>query len=369
MADPATMGVMAGTSIVGGFLGARRAAAARKRAGTTLANAYGQAAQDAWKLPGYVNPAIAGAYGTAGEDVFNTAYGGAANIEDRAAQARGDVSGALATGRGDITGAVATGREDLGRYLDPYAQAGVAATQSLSELAGAKAPTLEQLQMDPGYAFRLAQGQKAMERSAAGRGMLQSGSFAKSLAGYSQDLASQEYANAFDRYMKGQEARRQSLTSLVDAGGRAAATAGTTMAELGLRGGTAMGELGLRGGEAMGKFGMEGTRIAGDWLNEAARYKGNAGMRAMDLQTGNILNAGDRATGYQLGGAQATAGSQVGVGDAWANFYNQTGQTLSDLTGYYSYANQPASPWSDTGYATGLPTTGGTGGRRLGRRY
>ena len=335
MANPYAMMAKAGLGLVGGFLGARRQGQAIKRAGTTLNEAYRQAAADAWKLPGYVNPGIARAYGTAGEDVFNQAYGGAANIEARAEQARGDVASGLAQGRGDITGALAQGRGDLAGYLDPYARAGEGAVTSLAELAGAKAPTLEQLQMDPGYAFRLAEGQKALERSAAGRGLLSSGSFAKSLGNYAQEAASQEYANAFDRYMKGQEQRRQSLTTLAGLGGQAAAAAGTTLANLGLRGAETMGTLGLRGAEAMGEFGMQGTTQAGNWLNDASRYKGNAAIDSELAQAGNVIKAHNAATGYGLDASGATAESQYGLGNTWGQFYSQGGITLGDLAGGY----------------------------------
>ena len=52
---------------------------------------------------------------------------------------------------------------------------------------------------DPGYQFRLQEGTKAIESSAAAKGMLGSGKTLKDLARYSQGLASQEFANARNR--------------------------------------------------------------------------------------------------------------------------------------------------------------------------
>lgn len=52
---------------------------------------------------------------------------------------------------------------------------------------------------DPGYQFRLKQGTEALEGSAAARGGLFSGQTGKDLQQYGQDLASQEYQNAFAR--------------------------------------------------------------------------------------------------------------------------------------------------------------------------
>ena len=55
-------------------------------------------------------------------------------------------------------------------------------------------------QADPGYAFRLSEGMKALDRTAASRGGLLSGATLKGAQRYGSDLASQEYQNAFNRY-------------------------------------------------------------------------------------------------------------------------------------------------------------------------
>lgn len=52
---------------------------------------------------------------------------------------------------------------------------------------------------DPGYQFRLDQGRKILERSAAAQGNLLSGGTLRSLQDYASGLASQEYANAYAR--------------------------------------------------------------------------------------------------------------------------------------------------------------------------
>lgn len=54
-------------------------------------------------------------------------------------------------------------------------------------------------QADPGYAFRLSEGQRGLDRQAAARGGLISGSALKAASRYGQDMASQEYGNAFNR--------------------------------------------------------------------------------------------------------------------------------------------------------------------------
>lgn len=52
---------------------------------------------------------------------------------------------------------------------------------------------------DPGYEFRSGEGIRALERSAAARGGLLSGGFARKAIRYGQDYASQEYTNVYNR--------------------------------------------------------------------------------------------------------------------------------------------------------------------------
>lgn len=78
--------------------------------------------------------------------------------------------------------------------IDPYRQAGFTALGNLT--TGRMSDTLKN---DPGYQFRLAEGQKALERSAAARGNLNSGATLKNLSRFGQDFASNEYQNAYNR--------------------------------------------------------------------------------------------------------------------------------------------------------------------------
>lgn len=58
---------------------------------------------------------------------------------------------------------------------------------------------LSTLALDPGYQFRRDEGMRGLENSAAARGGLLSGKFIRNAQRYGQDLASQEYSNAFNR--------------------------------------------------------------------------------------------------------------------------------------------------------------------------
>lgn len=56
------------------------------------------------------------------------------------------------------------------------------------------------LENDPGYKFRMAQGLKGIRNSRAGQGSLKSGATLKALLGYGQGLASEEMGNAYNRF-------------------------------------------------------------------------------------------------------------------------------------------------------------------------
>jgi hypothetical protein len=89
----------------------------------------------------------------------------------------------------------------------PYRQAGYNALAEMQRTAGnvpgAFSFTNQEMYQDPGYAFRLSEGQKALDRSAAARGGLISGSALKAATRYGQDMGSQEYQNAYNRALTG----------------------------------------------------------------------------------------------------------------------------------------------------------------------
>jgi hypothetical protein len=64
-------------------------------------------------------------------------------------------------------------------------------------------------QTDPGYAFRLSEGMKALDRTAASRGGLLSGSTLKGAQRFGSDLASQEYGNAYNRFQANRATQSQ----------------------------------------------------------------------------------------------------------------------------------------------------------------
>lgn len=103
--------------------------------------------------------------------------------------------------------AAATEERMLERQLAetaPFRELSLSQLNRLAALYGeggeyARAPGMEEIQMDPGYGFRLAEGQKALERRLAAGGRMFSGGALKAGTQYGQEMASQEYQNAFAR--------------------------------------------------------------------------------------------------------------------------------------------------------------------------
>ena len=118
---------------------------------------------------------------------------------------------------------------------EPFRGAGITAQNRLLDLLGlsqnkgaegygryAKDFGMSDFQQDPGYAFRLAEGQKTLDRQAAARGGLISGGALKAATRYGQDMGSQEYQNAFNRYQTNRANQLQPLGSLLTSGQAAA---------------------------------------------------------------------------------------------------------------------------------------------------
>lgn len=151
---------------------------------------------------------------------------------------------------------------------EPWRKAGETALNKLVPLATEYTPFgMQQFQADPGYGFRMSEGMKALERSAAARGGLLSGSMLKGIQRFGQDLGSQEYANAFNRYQTERAARLQPLQSLAGVG----QTTAQQIGEAGMRTAQNVGET-LTSGAAARASGYVGganalTQGLGTYLN------------------------------------------------------------------------------------------------------
>lgn len=78
--------------------------------------------------------------------------------------------------------------------------------------------SLADFNKDPGYEFRMEQGQRALDASAAARGGALSGAAIKGAARYGQDFGSNEYQNAYNRFNNDRTQRFNRLASLAGVG-------------------------------------------------------------------------------------------------------------------------------------------------------
>ena len=165
----------------------------------------------------------------------------------------------------------------------PYNAAGVTAQNKMLSLLGlggdttapgygkyAKDFSMADYTADPGYAFRLSEGMKQLTHNAAGRGGLISGGTMKGIQDYAQSSASQEYGNAYQRYLQNRQNQLQPLANLTTSGLSAA---------------------------------NQQSNVAGNYATNASNTLTNAGNVAGSAQLGaattigNALNTG--ATAYQ----------------------------------------------------------------------
>jgi hypothetical protein len=92
---------------------------------------------------------------------------------------------------------------------------------------------MSDFQADPGYAFRLSEGIKALDASAASRGGLLSGNTLRGAVKYGQDAASEEYTNAFNRYQANRRNQLAPLETLFGGAHDSANTLGGAASNLG----------------------------------------------------------------------------------------------------------------------------------------
>jgi hypothetical protein len=192
---------------------------------------------------------------------------------------------------------------------EPFRAAGVTAINQLTPLATQYTPFgMDQFQQDPGYAFRMSEGMKALDRQAAARGGLISGAALRGAQRFGQELGSQEYGAAFNRYQAERNALLNPLQSLAGVGQTSA-------------------------GQLASGAGQTGTNLS------------------------NIIGSGAAAQGQALGAAgQARASGYMGQ----SNALNATLGNLGNIAGQY-FAGRPSSNFLGgmSSMGTAVPTTYG----------
>jgi len=217
--------------------------------------------------------------------------------------------------RADILTQLAQQREDY----TPYREVG---TNALRTLAAGATPNGEfsqtyqrtPFETDPGYQFRLTEGDKGIRRAAAARGGMYSGATLKALARFNSDLASQEYGNYDARqntrenqFNLNRDFRRNNLASLAGIGQ------------------TATRDVNAAGSNATGMLTSGGTNYANTIAQLASNNANN--------QAAGLTNAAEaRASGY--------VGSANAIGKGIANIYN--GYQAGNWQPRNQYGNTPA---------------------------
>ena len=177
----------------------------------------------------------------------------------------------------------------------PFYDTGVNAMNNLAGQA-AYTPAAFNYSADPGYAFRFNEGMKGLNATAAARGGLISGNALKGATDYGQAAGSQEYQNAYNRYLTNNAQNLQAYN----------------------------------------------TNTANQ------QYLANLGQSSANNTANNIGNFGNSAASNMIGAGNAGAAGTVGVANALTGGvgtylnYNQNQNMLNafNTTSAYANANQ-----------------------------
>lgn len=108
---------------------------------------------------------------------------------------------ALEAAQAQVRDTVNTNTEKVVDLYDPYSAVGKIGLDRLTSAYASGDPSSIILAGDPGYAFRKAEGEKSVQRAAAAKGGYYSGAQLKALTSYDQNIASEEYGNAYNRVL------------------------------------------------------------------------------------------------------------------------------------------------------------------------
>lgn len=171
---------------------------------------------------------------------------------------------------------------------EPFRQVGVNALPELVEASRYTPFGMEQFQQDPGYAFRMKEGLRALENTAAARGGLLSGNQMRGVTRFGQELGSQEFTNAFNRYQAERAARLNPLQSLAGMGQTTAANIAGQAGQLG----QAMGANIIGAGNARASGYMGTANALSNALGQGLNYYQNQQLmaRMFPQQGGSMMS-------------------------------------------------------------------------------
>jgi hypothetical protein len=214
------------------------------------------------------------------------------------------------------------------------------------------------MEEDPGYAFRVAEGQKAIERSTAASRGLQSGAALKAAARFGQEMGSQEYGNAFNRFMANKNFQAQeygnafnrftterqnqlapllSLTASGQASAAGEAAAASNFASggsqaiqnAGAGASTAYGNYGATTGDIAARAGAGTSAAYGNYGTGLTNIYGASNAARQSAYSTNTANQVNSITGA----GNAYAAGQIGSANAFSN-------AIGQATSVYGMYNQ-----------------------------
>lgn len=181
--------------------------------------------------------------------------------------------------------AIAEQRRQFNKQMElqrPFRDAGVNALPDLIAASRYDPFDYEAYQNDPGVGFRFREGLKALQASKAAGGMMRSGNTMRGITQFGQELASQEYGNAFNRYQAERAARLNPLQSLAGMGQTTASTLAGQAGQLGQS--VAANMIGAGNARASGYAGMANALASG--IGQGVNYY--QGQQAQKQQQDNF---------------------------------------------------------------------------------
>lgn len=212
---------------------------------------------------------------------------------------------------------------------------------------------------DPGYQFRLSEGLKALDRSASSKGNLLSGSALKGIERFGQDLASQEYQNAYNRYTGEQAWKYGQLTDISNTGLNAGANLGAAGSNYANSSGSILtgtaqqlGQNNIATANSLGNIATSTANTIGQGAINSANYIGQLGVSGANTQGQYGINTANAQANAAIAQANANASAYQGWGNALSTGINQLGQYYGsqyNSSPYYgattNYGGTNASQW------------------------
>lgn len=261
----------------------------------------------------------------------------------------GDATGAIGTGYDQASGDVRQGYGQAIGTLSPFASPN--ALMQLYDMGGvarpgeASARPYDFQSTDPSYQWRFNQGQEALDRSAASRGMLLSGAQLKASQDYGGNAASQEYGAQFQRVAGMADNAQQAAGAVANL----QQGQGSALADLSTGKGTALANLATGQGTALNNLGQTN-------LSNLSTLNTNFGNALTDIRQGGT----NSVNGYNQNAAQARASGYLSTGAAIQNGLQSLGKAYAGWGGAAG-GQSLGTPQSPT-VGTMQPTMQGYGG-------